>query len=384
MDHVRFGRTGLQVSRLCLGTMTFGLQCDEAQSRAVLDAAATGGIGFLDSADVYPLGGDRTTIGRTEEILGAWLKAKRTQFIIATKCFGATGPKPWDAGMSRRHVLEAIDASLRRLGTDHIDLYQLHGYDRQTPLDEALEALDTVVRQGKPGMSACRTGRVQGRAGPGAHRDQEPRPHRLRSASLQPAVPNLRARSSPPLRGRADRRHSVQPLAGGFLTGKHDRSAPPPDGSRFTLGWAGPLYQARYWHEREFDTVAALGGVARQAGLSMATLAVRWVLSNPAITAPIIGASRPEQLADSLAAAEAGPLPPDLRRHSTNSLSATGWPRTRSLLRAPFADQTLSLPGVFRGLRGERVRARDHAEVAVAGVAGCATCPGGGFVMAPR
>ena len=166
MDHVRFGRTGLQVSRLCLGTMTFGLQCDEAQSRAVLDAAATGGIGFLDSADVYPLGGDRTTIGRTEEILGAWLKAKRTQFIIATKCFGATGPKPWDAGMSRRHVLEAIDASLRRLGTDHIDLYQLHGYDRQTPLDEALEALDTVVRQGNPGMSACRTGLRTGSRGP--------------------------------------------------------------------------------------------------------------------------------------------------------------------------------------------------------------------------
>ena len=127
MQHTSFGRTGLSVSRLCLGTMTFGLQCDEAQSHAILDAAAAGGIDFLDTADVYPLGGDTKTAGRTEEIVGGWLKGKREQFILATKCVGRMGPKRWDQGMSRKHILDAIDASLKRLKTDYVDLYQLHG-----------------------------------------------------------------------------------------------------------------------------------------------------------------------------------------------------------------------------------------------------------------
>ena len=149
MQHTKFGRTGLRVSRLCLGTMTFGGQCDEARSHAILDAAAEGGIDFLDTADVYPLGGGRATAGRTEEIVGAWLKGKRQQFILATKCAGQVGAQPWDQGTSRKHILDAIDASLRRLGTDYVDLYQLHRYDADTPMDETLEALDMVVRQGK-------------------------------------------------------------------------------------------------------------------------------------------------------------------------------------------------------------------------------------------
>src|SRR6202451_3625579 len=130
MEHSRLGRTGLQVSELCLGTMTFGLQCDEPTSTAILDHAAEGGITFIDSADVYPLGGGLETIGRTEEILGHWLKGKRDRFVIATKCFGRTGPAAWEQGNSRKHIMEAVDASLRRLGTDYIDLYQLHGPDR--------------------------------------------------------------------------------------------------------------------------------------------------------------------------------------------------------------------------------------------------------------
>lgn len=118
MQYAKFGRSGLRVSRLCLGTMTFGLQCDEAQCHAILDAAAEGGIDFLDTTDVYPLGGGRSTAGRTEQIVGAWLKGKRPHFILVTKCAGQTGPKSWDQGMSRKHILDAIDASLRRLGTD--------------------------------------------------------------------------------------------------------------------------------------------------------------------------------------------------------------------------------------------------------------------------
>src|SRR5881409_377577 len=126
MRHVRLGRTGLPVSQLCLGTMTFGLQCDEASSVAILDRAAAGGITFLDTSDVYPIGGTLDTVGRTEEILGRWLQGRRGDFVIATKCFGAMSARPWDQGLSRKHILDAIDGSLRRLRTDYVDLYQLH------------------------------------------------------------------------------------------------------------------------------------------------------------------------------------------------------------------------------------------------------------------
>ena len=118
MEHSRLGRTGLQVSRLCLGTMTFGLQSDESTAVAILDRAADGGIDFLDSSDAYPLGGDLSTRGITEEILGRWLRGKRDRFIVATKCFAPTGPAPFDAGNSRKHIMAAVDASLRRLQTD--------------------------------------------------------------------------------------------------------------------------------------------------------------------------------------------------------------------------------------------------------------------------
>src|SRR5579864_838372 len=155
MQRTQLGRTGLNVSRLCLGTMTFGLQCEEDVSRAIMDRAAEGGIDFFDTADVYPLGGGANTVGRTEEIVGAWLVGKRHDVIVATKCVGRTGRKPWDQGMSRKHVLDAIDASLRRLKTDYIDLYQLHGYDPDTPIDETLGALDDLVRQGKVRYVGC-------------------------------------------------------------------------------------------------------------------------------------------------------------------------------------------------------------------------------------
>ena len=313
MHYVKLGRTGLRVSRLCLGTMTFGLQCDEAQSRAIMDAAAAGGIDFFDTADAYPLGGGTSTAGRTEEIVGAWLRGKRHDFVLATKCVAPMGSKPWDKGMSRKHVLDAIDASLKRLGTDYVDLYQLHQYDADTPLDEALGALDTVVRAGKAryvGVSnwpAHRIARALGRSEV---------LHLARIDSVQPRYNLLfrnYERDTLPLC--AEEGVAVipyNPLAAGMLTGKHKRQEPPPEG-RFRLGAAGKMYQDRYWHEQEFATVDALRGLAAEAGVSMATLAIAWVMSNPAITAPIIGASRPEQLADSLAAAEHGRLSPDLK-----------------------------------------------------------------------
>lgn len=314
MQHVNLGRTGLRVSRLCLGTMTFGVQCDERRSHAILDAAAEGGIDFIDTANVYPLGGNQATKGRTEEIVGNWLKGRRHQFIVATKCVGVMGPKPWEQGMSRKHILDAIDGSLRRLGTDYVDLYQLHGYDASTPIDEALEALDAVVQSGKTryvGVSnwlAYRVARALGRCEMKSI---------ARIDSVQPRY-NLLFRSFErdllPLC--AEEKIAVipyNPLAGGLLTGKHNHAEPPQEGTRFTLGSAAARYQKRYWNESEFGTVEALRAVGNEAGMSMPTMAVAWVLTNPAITAPIIGASHPEQLADSLAAAAAGPLSADLK-----------------------------------------------------------------------
>jgi aryl-alcohol dehydrogenase-like predicted oxidoreductase len=315
MRHVGFGATGLRVSQLCLGTMTFGLQCDATQSHAILDAAAAGGIDFLDAADVYPLGGGIGHAGRTEEIIGTWLKGKRHDFVVATKCVGNMGRKPWDQGMSRKHVLDAIEASLRRLGTDHVDLYQFHSLDPHTPLDEALEALDTIVRHGKAryvGVSnwpAHKIARAIGRC---------EIKHLMPIVSVQPRYNLLfRAFERDLLPFCAEEKLAVipyNPLAGGMLTGKHDRQAPPPEGSRFKLGEAGPRYQERYWHAKSFETTEELRKVAAEAGMSMATMAIRWVLSHKAVTAPIVGASKPEQLADSLAAAEQGPLPADLKK----------------------------------------------------------------------
>ena len=293
------------MSRLCLGTMTFGLQCDEPTSVAILDRAAEGGVDFLDSSDAYPLGGDLATRGVTEEILGRWLRGRRDRFIVATKCFVPTGPAPFDGGNSRKHILDAVEASLRRLQTDYIDLYQLHGYDPATPIDETLGALDDLVHQGKVRYIGCsnfltyQLVRAVGRT------------ETLRLARLDCVQPryNLLFRQIeremlPYCREEGIGVIPYNPIAGGLLSGKHSRANPPPDSTRFTLGTAGKMYQDRYWHDREFDTVEALRGLADESGVSLVTLAVAWVLANPAITAPIIGASRPEQLGPSLAAAE--------------------------------------------------------------------------------
>jgi aryl-alcohol dehydrogenase (NADP+) len=305
MEHTRLGRTGLQVSKLCLGTMTFGLQCDEPTSVAILDRAAEGGIDFLDTSDVYPLGGDLSTQGRTEEILGRWSLGKRDRFIIATKCFGRTGPAPFDGGNSRKHIFDAIEASLRRLQTDYIDLYQLHGYDTATPIDETLGALDDLVRQGKVRYTGCsnfltyQLVRAIGRSetlGLARFDSVQPRYNLLFRQIEREMLPFCAEDGVGVI--------PYNPIAGGLLAGKHSRSAPPEEGTRFTLGGAAKIYQNRYWHEGEFDTVEQLLPLADAAGLSLVTLAVAWVMANPAVTAPIIGASRAEQLDPSLAAVD--------------------------------------------------------------------------------
>jgi 1-deoxyxylulose-5-phosphate synthase len=285
--------------------MTFGLQCDEPSSAAILDRAAEGGIDFLDSSDAYPLGGDLSTRGVTEEILGRWLRGRRDRFIVATKCFAPTGPAPFDAGNSRKHIMSAVEASLRRLQTDYIDLYQLHGYDRATPIDETLGALDDLVHQGKVRYTGCsnfltfQLVRAVGRTetlGLARLDCVQPRYNLLFRQIEREMLPYCAEEGIGVI--------PYNPIAGGLLSGKHSRANPPPEGTRFTLGTAGPMYQQRYWRDREFDTVEVLRGLAGQAGVSLVTLSVAWVLANPAITAPIIGASRPEQLDASLAAVE--------------------------------------------------------------------------------
>ena len=305
IPYTKFGNTGLTVSKLVLGTMTFGLQTDEETSIKILDTAAEAGINFLDTADVYPLGGGLENAGRTEEIIGRWLKGKRDRFILATKAVGKVGNAPWDQGSSRKHLFDAIDHSLRRLQTDYVDLYQLHSDDTNTPLDETIEALDAIVKSGKVryiGVSnflAYRLSRALGKA------DTR---HLTRFISVQPRYNLLFRQIERELLPLAQEEGLAvipyNPLAGGLLTGKHAASKEPTEGTRFTLAAAAKNYQDRYWHDREFSTVQKLQDVAKEAGIPLTTLALAWVLANPIITTPIIGASRPEQLADNFKALE--------------------------------------------------------------------------------
>ena len=303
MQFKQFGRTGLTVSRLTLGTGTFGKQTDEAEGHRILDKAAEAGVNVIDTADIYPPGAEA---GAAEIIVGRWLEGKRGQFILATKGGGKMGPAAWDAGNSRKHLLDAIDASLRRLGTDYVDLYQLHMDDLATPIDEVAEAMDTIVRSGKAryiGVSnwlAYRLARALGRQD---------------ALSLTPFVSaqpryNLLFREVErelfPL-AQEDGLAVIpfNPLAGGLLSGRYKHSDAPEKG-RFSaeLGGFGAMYHARYWHEREFETVGQVQKIAEQQGSPMAILSVAWVLANLTVTSVILGASRLEQLTDTLAAAD--------------------------------------------------------------------------------
>ena len=268
----------------------------------MLDKVAEAGVNFIDTADIYPPGAE---LGTSEVITGRWLSNKRGRFILATKGGGAMGPATWDAGNSRKHLLDAIEASLRRLKTDYVDLYQLHMDDPATPLDEMAEAMDTIVRSGKAryiGVSnflAYRLARALGR---------QDALKLTRFVSTQPRYNLLFREVERELPLAQEDGIAVipfNPLAGGLLTGRYRRSDTPEKG-RFSaeLGGFGKLYQARYWHEREFQTVGKIQEIAEQQGTPMATLSVAWILANPAITSVILGASHIGQLTDTLAAAD--------------------------------------------------------------------------------
>jgi 1-deoxyxylulose-5-phosphate synthase len=303
MELTKFGRTGLTVSRMCLGTGTFGKQTDEVEAHRMLDKVAEAGVNFIDTADIYPPGAE---VGSSEIITGRWLSKKRSQFILTTKGGGRMGPAPWDQGNSRKHLLDAIDASLRRLNTDYVDLYQLHMDDAGTPLDEMVEAMDAIVRSGNAryiGVSNFLAYRLAKALG------LQDMLKLARFVSVQPRYNLLFREVERELFPLAQEDGiaviAFNPLAGGLLSGRYKHSDMPEKG-RFSaeLGGFGKLYQARYWHEREFESVGEVQEIAEQRKTPMTTLSVAWVLANPAITSVILGASRLEQLTDTLAAAD--------------------------------------------------------------------------------
>jgi 1-deoxyxylulose-5-phosphate synthase len=305
MQQRRMGRTGLKVSEICLGTMTFAGQCDEPTAVRILDAAAERGVTFLDAADVYPIPPSPETAGRSEEVLGRWLEGRRDRFVLATKCRMRVGHGPNDEGLSRRHILAAGEASLRRLKTDYIDLYQSHSPDPHTPIDETLRAFDDLVRSGKVRYVGCSNYPSWQLA---LALGVSERDRLARYDCVQPRYNllhrDIEAELLPLCRDQGVGVIVYNPLAGGFLSGKHRKEEPPTPGTRFTLGESGHLYRERYWQDAQFDAVEALKGYFGPRQINLITASVAWVLAQPGITSAIVGASRPEQLVDTIAAVD--------------------------------------------------------------------------------
>ncbi len=316
MEHTRFGRTGLKVSRLCLGTMTFGTQADESTSFGILDAAFDAGITFIDTADFYPNGQEGELAGLTEEIIGRWMQAgnHRENVVLASKFYAPMGPNPWDMGASRKHILRALEDSLTRLQTEYLDLYQIHFFDETTPVEETLRTLDDLVRAGKIRYIGCsnyaawQVSMAVGRSealGLVRYESVQPRYNLLFRNIERELVPMCEYEGLSIL--------VYNPLAGGMLSGKHQQGTGPTEGTRFTLGeGAAARYQQRYWNDDKFAVIEEMKSLAADAGMSMVQMSMAWVLANPAGIIPIVGASKASQLVDSIAAVET-PMDADLK-----------------------------------------------------------------------
>jgi aryl-alcohol dehydrogenase (NADP+) len=279
--------------------MLFGSQLDETASVAVMDTALELGIDFLDTANNYPAPLGLTTAGRSEEIVGRWLRGKRERVVVATKCAMRVGRGPNDAGGSRKHVVEACEQSLKRLQTDRIDVFFLHVPELGAPLEETFEALDHLVRQGKVlyvGVSNFETWRMALAFQVIAERRLVP------IVAHQPCynlLDRLAERELLPLcRAAGLGVVPYNPLGAGMLTGRYRRGESPPENSRFAQGAWGQKYQARYSSDRMFDVAEAITAVACAESMTPAQVALAWLLNRDGVTAPIVGASRPEQLRD--------------------------------------------------------------------------------------
>ncbi len=293
MEYRQFGRTGLRVSPICLGCMTFGRELDAEGSYPIIRHALDAGINFFDTADVYGR-------GASEEIVGRALKEVRHRVVIASKVYGQMSDLPNDRGASRYHIMESVENSLRRLQTDHIDLYQIHRFDPSTPLDETLHALDDLVRAGKVRYIGCSNFAAWQVIKALWVSDRE---QCAKFASVQPRY-NLvfREPEIDLLPMAASENLAVipySPLAGGFLTGKYKRDEPAPAGTRLSTA---PWYQGVYVREKNFRVVDTLTQYAESRGVPKEQLAIAWVMSHPAVTAPIVGARTLEQLDTALAA----------------------------------------------------------------------------------
>jgi 1-deoxyxylulose-5-phosphate synthase len=298
MQYRTLGRTGLKVSEVCLGTMTFGDQVSEQDAITIVHDAIDMGINFLDTANMY-------VKGRSEEIVGKAIKGRRGDVVLATKVGIEMGPGPNDVGLSREHIMRSVEDSLTRLGTDHIDVYYVHRPDYATPIETTLRALDDLVHQGKVRYLACSNFRAfqlckalwTSDARNLARFDAIQPPYNLLTRDIEYELLPLCA----------DEGLGVcvyNPLAGGLLTGKHDSSRPPAAGTRFANDTMGRMYYGRYWTESNFAAVARVKTIAEGGGRDMAQLALAWILGNPTVTSIIIGATSLRHVQHNVAATD--------------------------------------------------------------------------------
>jgi 1-deoxyxylulose-5-phosphate synthase len=295
MNIRNLGRTGLKVSDICLGTMQFGWTASAETSHAIMSRAIELGCNFFDTADIYSAWAAESHPGKSEEIIGDWLQSgavRRDELILATKVRGKMGPRPTDQGLSRHHILAAVEASLRRLRTDYIDLYQVHAPDPETPLDETLAALDNLVQRGLVRYIGCSNfpawlltkslwlSEVRHWASFVSVQPHYNLVHRAEfERELQPLCLDQGVGVIP-----------YSPLAAGFLTGKYKRDEPSPASPR------KEGIETRHFSDKKFAALDVLGQVAAEHEASMAQTAIAWVLANPAVSSAIIGANTIAQL----------------------------------------------------------------------------------------
>ncbi|MDX1522763.1 MAG: aldo/keto reductase [Anaerolineae bacterium] len=316
MQYTYLGNTGVKVSSLCFGTMSFGGDADEETSAAMFHRCREAGINFFDCANVYER-------GRSEEILGKLIRDCRDEVVLTTKVYGPIGDDVNAQGASRKHMRAAVEASLKRLGTDYIDIYFLHHFDAATPIEETLRVLDDLVRQGKilyPAASNFAAWQVAKALGISARQGWS------RFECLQPMYNLVKRQAEVELLPLAASENlgviPYSPLGGGLLTGKYGRERRP-DSGRLT---ENKMYQVRYGAAQDYEVAEKFTAFAQEHGYDPAGLAVAWVGSHPAVTAPIIGARNLTQLEGSLKALDIE-LTPDLRAE-ISALSPTPPPAT--------------------------------------------------------
>ena len=299
MEYRHLGKSGLKVSEIAYGNwITHGSQIEEEAALACVHAALDEGISTFDTADVY-------AGGRAEEVLGRALRGVRRESVeICTKVYWPLGDGPNDSGLSRKHITESLHNSLRRLGTDYVDLYQAHRYDHETPLQETLRAFDDLIRAGKVlyvGVSEWRAEEIAAALRIAAEMGLD------RIVSNQPQYNMLWRVIEPEVVPLCEREGLGQivfsPIAQGILTGKYRPGAAPPAGSRATDEKSGARFISRWLNDPVLTAVSGLPALAAEAGLTPAQLAVAWVLHNPTVSAAIVGATRPEQVKDNVGAA---------------------------------------------------------------------------------